>query len=91
MVTWTRLSNSPDNTANAMWLMQDGTMLVCLNDASPLMRLHPDPTGHASRPASPVARRGTGAVRCRKRSRDSPVMATVSSKLPSAHPPRTDS
>jgi hypothetical protein len=45
-VTWTRLANSPDNTADAMWLMQDGTVLVCLgSDAATLKTLHPDAKG----------------------------------------------
>ena len=45
-VTWTRLANSPDNTADAMWLMQDGTVLVCLgSDGQTLQSLHPDRKG----------------------------------------------
>jgi hypothetical protein len=45
-VTWTRLANSPGNTADAMWLMQDGTVLLCLgSDAQTLQFLHPDAKG----------------------------------------------
>ena len=43
--TWSRLSQSPGNSANAMWLMQDGTVLVCLLDGATLKLLHPDPQG----------------------------------------------
>jgi hypothetical protein len=46
MVTWTLLSNSPGNTANGMWLMQDGAVLVCLgSDGATLKFLRPDSSG----------------------------------------------
>jgi hypothetical protein len=44
---WTRLANSPDNTAGAMWLIQDGTILVYVGgaDGLTLKSLHPDSKG----------------------------------------------
>ena len=45
-VTWTVLTRSPGNVADAMWLMQDGTVLVCLaSDGQTLQSLHPDGQG----------------------------------------------
>jgi hypothetical protein len=42
MVTWTRFTNSV--SAGPMWLMQDGTVLVC-TDGQTLRFLHPDSKG----------------------------------------------
>src|ERR1022692_344433 len=45
-VSWSPLNQSPENTANAMWLMQDGSVLVCLaSDGATLKSLHPDSKG----------------------------------------------
>jgi hypothetical protein len=45
MVTWNLLSNTADRVANAMWLMQDGAVLVCLGDGETLKSLRPDLAG----------------------------------------------
>jgi hypothetical protein len=43
--SWSRLSQSPGNYASAMWLMQDGSVLVNLYNSKQLMVLHTDGAG----------------------------------------------
>jgi hypothetical protein len=39
--SWSPLSQNPEGSANAMWLMQDGSVLVNLNPGTQLMALRP--------------------------------------------------
>ena len=43
--SWSQLRQSPGGKANAMWLMQDGSVLANLNGSTQLMALHPDGQG----------------------------------------------
>src|SRR5690242_17426799 len=42
---WTSLKQSPGNDASAMWLMQDGSILVNLAGSKKLVALYPDDKG----------------------------------------------
>jgi hypothetical protein len=44
-VTWTRLTHTPSGSASAMWVMQDGRILVNLYASTQLAALTPDTTG----------------------------------------------
>lgn len=44
-VTWNVLANTPAGSASAMWLLQDGRVLVHVREQTRLQALNPGPDG----------------------------------------------